>query len=102
MYIPRRAEAAVRQSLRSRKVLIVTGHRQVGKTTLIQHVLSDGGLTLNFDVEVDTQRFLAASRLAPLDGWRSLGSPKVLVLDEAQRLPESGRLVKGWYDSRVP
>ncbi len=29
------------------------------------------------------------------------GNPKLLVIDEAQNLPEIGRIVKGWYDARV-
>ncbi|MCK7582360.1 MAG: hypothetical protein MZV65_46720 [Chromatiales bacterium] len=26
----------------------------------------------------------------------------MLVLDEAQRLPETARIVKGWHDAKVP
>jgi predicted AAA+ superfamily ATPase len=53
-------------------------------------------------VEIDKQRFLAAAALSPADGLRSLGSPEVLVVNEAQRLPEAARVVKGWRDSRLP
>ena len=57
---------------------------------------------LNFDVEVDKARFRAAAALAPTDALRSLGNPAVLVIDEAQRLPETSRIVKGWHDARLP
>jgi predicted AAA+ superfamily ATPase len=40
--------------------------------------------------------------MAPKDGIRSLGGPSVLVIDEAQRLPETSRIIKGWYDEGVP
>jgi predicted AAA+ superfamily ATPase len=103
MYIRRLAETGLLRVLDGRKVGVVVGARQVGKTTLVEHVLAGRNvLFLNFDVEIDKQRFLAAAALAPVDGLRSLGNPEVLVVDEAQRLPEAARIVKGWYDSRLP
>ena len=103
MYIKRIAENNLNALLLSNKVVIVLGARQVGKTTLVEHVLAGKRvLFLNFDVEIDKQRFLASASLPPGDAVKSLGSPDVLVVDEAQRLPESGRIVKGWYDARLP
>jgi len=63
---------------------------------------SNKTLTLNFDVETDKLRFLAASKMTPKDAWVSLGQPEILILDEAQRLPETARIVKGWHDVRLP
>ena len=57
---------------------------------------------LNFDLEVDKARFKAAAALAPTEGLRALGNPAVLVIDEAQRLPETSRSIKGWHDARLP
>ena len=103
MYIKRYAEQALADLLAGTKVGIVLGARQVGKTTLVEHVLQGGGaLFLNFDVEVDKARFRAAAALPPADALRALGSPPVLVIDEAQRLPEASRIVKGWHDARLP
>jgi predicted AAA+ superfamily ATPase len=103
MYIQRHAEQVLARILASGKVGIVVGARQVGKTTLVEHVLAGRkALFLNFDVDIDKQRFLAAAALSPADGLVSLGSPEVLVVDEAQRLPEAARIVKGWYDSKLP
>ena len=85
------------------KVGIILVARQVGKTTLVEHVLAGRkAFFLNFDVEIDKQRFLAAAAMSPADGLKSFGNPEVLVIDEAQRLPEAGRIVKGWYDARLP
>ncbi|MBN1507356.1 MAG: ATP-binding protein [Sedimentisphaerales bacterium] len=85
------------------KVGLILGARQVGKTTLAEHVLAGrNALFLNFDVEIDKQRFLAAATLTPADGLKSLGNPHVLVVDEAQRLPQTPRIVKGWHDMRLP
>ena len=103
MYIKRIAEELLKSILEGPKIGIVLGARQVGKTTLVEHVLAGrDALFLNFDVEIDKQRFLAAATLPPVDGLRSLGSPKVLVVDEAQRLPDAARIVKGWHDARLP
>jgi uncharacterized protein len=103
MYIKRIAESTLATLLQSSKVGIILGARQVGKTTLVEHVLSGRkAVFLNFDVDIDKRRFLAAASMTPIDGLKSLGNPEVLVIDEAQRLPEAARLVKGWYDTRLP
>jgi hypothetical protein len=87
----------------SGKTAIVVGARQVGKTTLVNEALkSKNMLLLNFDVPFDVARFKAASVLPPMDGLKSLGFPEYLVIDEAQREPETARIVKGWYDSKLP
>jgi hypothetical protein len=103
MYIRRIAEQVLNDILDGDRVGVVLGARQVGKTTLVEHVLAGRqALFLNFDVEVEKARFLAAAALSPQGGLRSLGSPPVLVIDEAQRLPETSRIIKGWHDARVP
>ncbi|WP_295437313.1 AAA family ATPase [uncultured Thiodictyon sp.] len=105
MYIKRHAEQPLRAILAGDKVGIILGARQVGKTTLVEHVLADqgpGAVFLNLDIEADKARFRAAAALAPADGLRSLGNPAVLAIDEAQRLPEAARIIKGWHDARLP
>lgn len=103
MYIIRIAEKCCSDLLSSRKVGIVLGARQVGKTTLVKRVLAGRDAAfLNFDVEIDKNRFLAAAALPPADALKSLGNPDVLVIDEAQRLPSVGRIVKGWHDADIP
>lgn len=103
MYIKRIAEGELSSILMGSKIGMVLGARQVGKTTLVEHCLAgEQALFLNFDVEIDKQRFLAAAALAPKEGLASLGNPKALVIDEAQRLPEAARLVKGWHDVHLP
>ncbi len=102
MYVRREVEESLGRILAGDKVGVILGARQVGKTTLAEHVLADqDAVFLNFDVEVDKARFRAAAVLAPEEALRSLGNPPVLVIDEAQRLPEVSRIVKGWYDARL-
>lgn len=102
MYIKRQSENDLRGALASGKVTLLLGARQVGKTTLVEELLrGEDAQFLNFDIEIDKTRFLAAAALPPDEALRTLGSPRVLVLDEAQRLPEASRIVKGWNDARV-
>lgn len=103
MYLSRVLEGSIYTSLKNRKVLFLLGARQVGKTTLIEHILrTNPGELLNLDIEVDRARLLAAAKLEPTEAVRSLGAKKVLVIDEAQRAADIGRICKGWYDARVP
>lgn len=84
------------------KVLIVLGARQVGKTTLVKDVLKTRKTKyLNLDIEVDKQLFLRSASLDPKSAMDSFSNPEVLVIDEAQKLPESGLIIKGWYDSNL-
>ena len=96
MYISRIAEKQLEKMLKSPKIAIIIGARQVGKTTLVEHLLSgEKTAFLNLDIEVDKQRLLAISALDPKAMMKALAEPKFLVIDEAQRLPEVGRIVKG-------
>jgi len=53
MYLERLAEEALGRTLASGKVGVVVGARQVGKTTLVEHVLAGRkALFLNFDEEL--------------------------------------------------
>ncbi len=102
-YISRLAAKRFEELLSSPKVLIVLGARQVGKTTLVEHALRGRDAAfLNLDNALDQQRLLAAATLAPREALASLGTPPVLVIDEAQRVPETGRIVKGWHDAHLP
>ncbi len=103
--IKRDANSYIKSWLNSNdhKVLIVLGARQVGKTTLIRNNLL--GLRvkyLNLDIEVDKQSFLRSAQLTPKSAMNSFLNPEVLVVDEAQKLFETGRIIKGWYDSNLP
>jgi len=102
MYIDRIAENKVKKLLENPKVVILLGARQVGKTTLIEQVLKQHkSVILNLDVEVDKARLLGISHLSPENAMKNLENPELLVIDEAQRLPETARIVKGWFDSKV-
>ncbi|OGH72119.1 MAG: hypothetical protein A2921_00560 [Candidatus Magasanikbacteria bacterium RIFCSPLOWO2_01_FULL_43_20b] len=102
MYIKRIAEEILSKTLKNSKVLIILGARQVGKTTLIRHILANEKTAfLNLDIEVDKNRFLAMSTLEPFQAMKTIGEPSYLIIDEAQRLKNTGQIIKGWYDASV-
>ncbi len=103
MYISRLIEQSVEKALGNNKVLFLLGARQVGKTTLVKQVLSKKkGQLLNMDIDNHRERLLAASALEPIEAVRQLGGEEVLIIDEAQRVEDVGRICKGWYDMGVP
>lgn len=102
MYIPRLLENKVTADLKEKNILFVLGARQVGKTTLLKRVFNRNTTLLNLDIEYDRQNLIQASRLEPNEGRRFLGNPEVLIIDEAHHFPETGRIVKAWYDFETP
>lgn len=103
MYINRLAETQLRSYLSSDKIIIILGARQVGKTTLIKHLSGAYKTTyLNLDIEADKARLISLSHISPSDALKNLNTTQLLIIDEAQRLPETARIIKGWYDSSLP
>jgi len=78
-----------------KKTVVLTGARQVGKTTLSQQLLSEhpGGQYLNFDVAA--QRSVIQSQ-----SWRQ--SAPLLVLDEIHKMRAWKAWLKGVIDGRAP
>ena len=78
-----------------KKMVVLTGPRQVGKTTLSQQLLNEfpGGQYLNFDVAAHRAVIQAQS-------WRQ--SAPLLVLDEIHKMRDWKSWLKGVYDGRAP
>lgn len=84
----------VRQDL-LKKMVVLTGPRQVGKTTLSQQLLREfpGGQYLNFDVP-------AHRSVIQTQSWRQ--SAPLLVFDEIHKMRDWKSWLKGAYDGRTP
>ncbi|NQV16577.1 ATP-binding protein [bacterium] len=83
------------------KALIIYGARQVGKTTLIESMLPEletSVLKLNGD-DTDVRENLTATNVTLLK--RIIGKAKLLFIDEAQRIPDIGLVIKIIVD-RIP
>lgn len=93
-YTKRSLEPAIVQTLNDRKIAILYGPRQVGKTTLAKHVaekLEPQYKYLNCD-EPDVS--LALTNKTSTELRQFVGSSKMIVIDEAQRVPNIGITLK--------
>ena len=91
--INRMIETSIKANLNSGKALIVMGARQVGKTTALHSILDNttGVLWLNGD-EPDTQGLFDAATSSRLRAI--IGNNSIIVIDEAQRIPDIGSKLK--------
>ncbi len=87
------------EQLRSNKVLVITGTRRVGKTVLLRQIQEQTSLrTLWLNGEdFDVQALLAQRSVAAYG--RLLGDTELLLIDEAQAVPEIGRILKLMIDA---
>lgn len=91
--ISRIIESNISPMLGSKKAILIMGARQVGKSTLLQQLLShrDDVVWMNGD-EIDVQDLfanLSSTRLRAI-----LGDKKFIVVDEAQRITDIGLRLK--------
>jgi uncharacterized protein len=78
----------------TKKMVLLTGPRQVGKTTLSRNLQQDlpNSIYLNYDTPADRARMLAQTwpQRAPL-----------LILDEVHKMPNWKAWLKGVFDGRA-
>jgi len=97
--IKRSIEELIQKYLFKNKAIIIYGARQVGKTTLVESLVKNytqTTLLLNGD-DSDIREILSetsATKLKPI-----IGNHKIVVLDEAQRIPETGLVLKIIHDN---
>lgn len=99
MKIQRLLLSELQKSLLPGKVLVLYGPRQVGKTTLAKDLLASTSLRTRF-VNADELLYreaLASQNLKTLN--EILGDAELLVIDEAQRVPEIGLNLKILIDN---
>jgi len=92
--INRLAKSQIVNSLFKGKTIIIYGARQVGKTTLVQDILKDFGKEgryLNCEI-LSVEQNLKDAEPEKLKSF--LGNYKLLVLDEAQNIPNIGKILK--------
>ncbi|BCO08068.1 ATPase [Desulfolithobacter dissulfuricans] len=96
--IKRRLQETITGRLFKGKVIIVLGARQVGKTTLVENILSELDapvIELNGD-EADVRELLADTTSARLQAI--VGRNKIVFIDEAQRISNIGLTLKLFAD----
>jgi len=99
MFIDRAIENLIRERLlQSKKVVILYGPRQSGKTTLVKHLLKSvpGKIV---EVNADEKKYVDVLSSRDLNRMRLLvEKADVLFIDEAQRIPEIGINLKILHD----
>ena len=98
-YIPRQITDRLLASPKNKATLLL-GARQVGKSTLLKHLLSEvPHLWVSGD---DPKTCSDLSRLiSPTDLKQYIGDNKVFVIDEAQRIDSIGLLLKRLVDLQL-
>ncbi len=97
--ITRQLQSVIENRMFQGKAIIVTGARQVGKTTLFQQILqkrTEKTLSLNCD-EPEVKDLLANANAQQLR--LLIGDAQIVVIDEAQRVPGIGMTLKRITDN---
>ena len=98
-YISRAIEEKIVENLKPNKVVIIFGARRVGKTELIKRVaekINEDYLLLNGE---DVEHVSALEQRSSSNYNRLLGDRKLLIIDEAQAVPEIGLKLKLLVDT---
>lgn len=98
-HITRLLQKTISKRIGENKVLLLYGTRRVGKTKLLEALkaeLSDNCLLLNAE-DFDVQRLLAQRSYTNYQ--RIIGNNSVLMIDEAQSIPDIGGHLKFMIDS---
>lgn len=98
-YVERSLEKLIKKYLRPNKVVVVQGARRVGKTELIKHILSgmeEKVMMLNGE---DQDVHLALHNRNVRNYTQLLSNTSLLVIDEAQAIPDIGLKLKLMVDS---
>ncbi len=97
--IPRLLGPQIRAELFKGKILVLYGARQVGKTTLLKKIQAEhlgSSIFLNCD-EPDIR--LALSGRTSTELHRFVGNNRLVIIDEAQRVPDIGFTLKLMIDT---
>lgn len=97
--ISRYLSSAIKSKIGKNKVILLFGTRRVGKTWLIEDLVKDLNIEhLFLNGEDQDVQALLSSRTAS-NYKRILGNARLLIIDEAQAIPEIGKILKLIIDS---
>ena len=92
MYIKRHVETAIEKSFSAFPAILITGPRQVGKSTLLLNKFKS--IT---NITLDNPLQLLSLNQDPIEFFKFHGTP--LIIDEVQRAPECFSVLKYMIDS---
>jgi uncharacterized protein len=97
----RQLQSIIQSYLFQGYILILYGARQVGKTTLVENLLTDypeKEVTVFSGDDLDVREKLRPTNYSDLR--KVVGSPDILVIDEAQRIENIGLVLKIIHDNQ--
>ena len=99
MIVVRKAQYLIKNKIKPGKVVVLHGARRVGKTFLIKEYLKTVGEKYILWNGEDFTVHELLSRRSVQNYKNILGSTKLLVIDEAHRIPDIGQVLKLIVDS---
>lgn len=106
--IKRRIFALIQEHLQQKEITLITGPRQVGKTTMMKQFEEDlkkkgeKTLFLDLDREQDRPFFNSQNRLIQRIAYEMGEGKGYVFIDEIQRKESAGVFLKGIYDMDLP
>ncbi len=97
--LTRTIASQLRKAIQPGKVLVILGPRRVGKSVLLQQLiqtLDEPHIFLNGE---DLPAIQILERRSVIHYQEILGSRKLLVIDEAQKIPDIGKILKLMIDN---
>lgn len=88
-------EKPLQEAAKTRRVLLLSGPRQCGKTTLCQEIASEGTLYMT----LDNPALFAAAKNDPVSFIKNDG--KMMIIDEVQHAPELLLAIKEAVDKNI-
>jgi predicted AAA+ superfamily ATPase len=106
--IKRAIKEDIVKSLDLKEISIITGARQIGKTTLLKEIIGElnkqqkKSLYFNLDIEEDRKYFNAQQDLLNKIRLEVGQEHAYIFIDEIQQKEDAGRFLKGIYDMDLP
>lgn len=94
--------------LNAKEITLLTGPRQVGKTTLLKEIISElkandkKVVFFNLDIDSDAKHFETQDLLLKKTSLEIGDEDGYIFIDEIQRKPNAGIFLKGLYDKNIP
>ena len=92
--IKRELQDKIIKKLQPNKVIVITGARRVGKTFLLKEIISGLASDHLFLNGEDINTHLLLEKRSAENYRYIIGSKKIVIIDEAQKIPEIGSILK--------
>jgi uncharacterized protein len=99
MDIPRLLQQKIEKQIGKQKVILLYGTRRAGKTTIIENLAVKYGTDVLMLQGEDMQVAALLAQRTVANYRRLIGMKKIIIIDEAQAIPEIGKVLKLMIDN---